>query len=178
MAAALAAPSGDSEETAERVCKAVFAAMTYENGATTVSTTAAAALALGRGVCQDYAYVMLALCHVLRLPARYVSGHLLGQGGTHAWTEVIVPRDGQAEAVAFDRAMAAAPTAAMSPSPPAATTPTSPPPPAPTSAPPRAASPPSAASASCPPPDPAPGMRTTGNCMTSSQCRTTSEAFM
>jgi transglutaminase-like putative cysteine protease len=102
MAAALAAPSGDSEETAERVCKAVFAAMTYENGATTVSTTAAAALALGRGVCQDYAHVMLALCHILRLPARYVSGHLLGQGGTHAWTEVIVPRDGQAEAVAFD----------------------------------------------------------------------------
>jgi transglutaminase-like putative cysteine protease len=76
--------------------------MTYENGATTVSTTAAAALALGRGVCQDYAHVMLALCHVLRLPARYVSGHLLGQGGTHAWTEVIVPRAGQAEAVAFD----------------------------------------------------------------------------
>jgi len=102
MAAALAALSGDSEEAAERVCKAIFAAMTYENGATTVSTTAAAALALGRGVCQDYSHVMLALCHVLRLPARYVSGHLLGQGGTHAWTEVIVPRDGQAEAVAFD----------------------------------------------------------------------------
>ena len=101
MAAALAAPSGDSEETAERVCKAVFAAITYETGATTVSTTAAAALALA-GRCQDYAHVMPALCHVLRLPARHVSGHLLGQGGTHAWTEVIVPRDGQAEAVAFD----------------------------------------------------------------------------
>jgi transglutaminase-like putative cysteine protease len=102
MAAGLAAPSGDFEETAERICAAVFAAMTYENGVTTVSTTAAAALALGRGVCQDYAHVMLALCHVLRLPARYVSGHLVGQGGTHAWTEVIVPRAGQAEAVAFD----------------------------------------------------------------------------
>jgi transglutaminase-like putative cysteine protease len=102
MAAGLAAPSGDSWETAERTCAAVFAAMTYENGATTVSTSAAEALALGRGVCQDYAHVMLALCHVLRLPARYVSGHLVGQGGTHAWTEVIVPRAGQAEAVAFD----------------------------------------------------------------------------
>ena len=102
MAVGLAAPSGDGEETAERICAAVFAAMTYENGATTVSTSAAEALALGRGVCQDYAHVMLALCHVLRLPARYVSGHLVGQGGTHAWTEVIVPRAGQAEAVAFD----------------------------------------------------------------------------
>jgi transglutaminase-like putative cysteine protease len=102
LAAGLAAPSGDPEETAERVCAAVFAAMTYENDVTTVSTTAAEALALGRGVCQDYAHVMLALCHLLRQPARYVSGHLLGQGGTHAWTEVLVPRAGQAEVVAFD----------------------------------------------------------------------------
>ena len=45
---------------------------------------------------------MLALCHVLRLPARYVSGHLLGQGGTHAWVEVIVARGDHAEAVALD----------------------------------------------------------------------------
>ena len=102
LAAGLAAPSGDPEETAERVCAAVFAAMTYRNDVTTVSTKAAEALALGQGVCQDYAHVMLALCRTLRLPARYVSGHLLGQGGTHAWTEVIVPRAGQAEAVAFD----------------------------------------------------------------------------
>jgi transglutaminase-like putative cysteine protease len=102
LAAGLTASSGDPEETAERVCAAVFAAMTYENDVTTVSTTAAEALALGQGVCQDYAHVMLALCHILRLPARYVSGHLLGQGGTHAWTEVIVPRAGQAEVVAFD----------------------------------------------------------------------------
>ncbi len=102
LAAGLAAPSGDPEETAERVCAAVFAAMTYGNDVTSVSTTAAEALALGRGVCQDYAHVMLALCHIMRLPARYVSGHLLGQGGTHAWTEVIVPRAGQAEVVAFD----------------------------------------------------------------------------
>ena len=46
--------------------------------------------------------MMLALCHLVRLPARYVSGHLVGQGGTHAWVEVIVPRAGHAEAVAFD----------------------------------------------------------------------------
>ncbi len=69
---------------------------------TSVTTTAAAALAAGYGVCQDFAHVMLALCHLVGLPARYVSGHLLGQGGTHAWVEVIVPRAGQAEAVAFD----------------------------------------------------------------------------
>ena len=104
MAAGLAPQRGasDPEETAERICNAVSAAITYEFGPTSVSTTAAEALDLGRGVCQDYAHVMLALCHLLRLPARYVSGHLLGQGGTHAWVEVIVPRDGDAEAIAFD----------------------------------------------------------------------------
>jgi transglutaminase-like putative cysteine protease len=106
--AADAAPQGarpgesEPEEIAERLCAAVFAAMDYEHGVTSVTTTAAEALAAGRGVCQDYAHVMLALCHVLALPARYVSGHLLGQGGTHAWVEVIVPRAGHAEAIAFD----------------------------------------------------------------------------
>ncbi len=92
----------DPEEVAERICAAVFAAISYEYGVTSVTTTAAGALAGGRGVCQDFAHVMLALCHLLELPARYVSGHLLGQGGTHAWVEVIVPRAGHAEAVAFD----------------------------------------------------------------------------
>jgi transglutaminase-like putative cysteine protease len=91
-----------AEETGELVNAAVSAAMSYSGDVTTVETTAAEAAAGGRGVCQDYAHVMLAVCHVLGLPARYVSGHLLGQGGTHAWVEVIVPHGGQAEAVAFD----------------------------------------------------------------------------
>ena len=109
MAADIVRPPGrpgkappNPEETAERICAAVFEAITYEFGITKVTTTAAEALAGGRGVCQDFAHVMLALCHLLRLPARYVSGHLLGQGGTHAWVEVIVPRADHAEALAFD----------------------------------------------------------------------------
>jgi transglutaminase-like putative cysteine protease len=93
---------GDPEEIAERICAVVSKAITYEYGVTTVTTTAAEALAAGRGVCQDFAHAMLALCHLVQLPARYVSGHLLGQGGTHAWVEVIVPRADHAEAVAFD----------------------------------------------------------------------------
>ncbi len=79
----------------------VYQSMTYRFGVTGVRTTAAEALALGAGVCQDYAHVMLALCRVCRLPARYVSGHLLGQGGTHAWVEVVLPtRDGTGDAIA------------------------------------------------------------------------------
>jgi transglutaminase-like putative cysteine protease len=91
-----------AEETAALVSAAVSREISYCDGATTVQTTAAEAAAGGRGVCQDFAHVMLAVCHVLELPARYVSGHLLGQGGTHAWVEVIVPRGEHAEAVAFD----------------------------------------------------------------------------
>ena len=89
-------------ETAERLTSAVHRRMTYEFGITGTRTTAAQALAGGVGVCQDYAHVMLALCHELGLPARYVSGHLLGQGGTHAWVEVLVADRGRVLAVPFD----------------------------------------------------------------------------
>jgi transglutaminase-like putative cysteine protease len=79
----------------------VYQSMTYQHGVTGVRTTAADALALGSGVCQDYAHVMLAVCRACGLPSRYVSGHLLGQGGSHAWVEVVLPtNDGTGEAIA------------------------------------------------------------------------------
>jgi transglutaminase-like putative cysteine protease len=34
---------------------------------------------------------MVTLCRLAGMPARYVSGHLLGEGGSHAWVEVLVP---------------------------------------------------------------------------------------
>jgi|HubBroStandDraft_3_1064219.scaffolds.fasta_scaffold148749_1 transglutaminase-like putative cysteine protease len=108
LSARLADPAGTdpagtgSLEAAERICDGVHAALSYRDGVTTVDTTAAQALAGGAGVCQDFAHVMLAVCHLARLPARYVSGHLLGQGGTHAWVEVVVPDGTAARAVAFD----------------------------------------------------------------------------
>ncbi|MGH7764629.1 MAG: transglutaminase family protein [Candidatus Dormibacteraceae bacterium] len=86
---------------ADRINDWVYQSMTYRLGVTGVRTTAAEALALGAGVCQDFAHVMLALCRVCGLPARYVSGHMLGQGGTHAWVEVVLPTsDGTGEAIA------------------------------------------------------------------------------
>jgi transglutaminase-like putative cysteine protease len=92
----------DRLATAERFCTFVHEAISYAHGVTSVATTAADALAGGRGVCQDSAHVMIALCRAGRLPARYVSGHLLGEGGTHAWVEVIVADAAGARAVAFD----------------------------------------------------------------------------
>jgi transglutaminase-like putative cysteine protease len=90
---------------ADRLCALVHELVRYEYGTTSVSTTAAQALAGGVGVCQDQAHVMLALARAAGIPARYVSGHLVGQGGTHAWVEVLV-REGRhgraARAVAFD----------------------------------------------------------------------------
>ena len=90
---------------AERACSWAHAALTYEYGITGVRTTAAGAVAGGRGVCQDFAHVMVALCRAAGLPARYVSGHLVGEGGSHAWVEVVVAdplRPGRATAMAFD----------------------------------------------------------------------------
>jgi transglutaminase-like putative cysteine protease len=86
---------------ADRINDWVYQSMTYRHGATGVRTTAAEALAIGAGVCQDYSHVMLALTRACGLPSRYVSGHLLGQGGTHAWVEVLLPaHDGTGDAIA------------------------------------------------------------------------------
>jgi len=100
LAAAMA--GADGRATAERFCAYVHEAISYVHGVTAVDTTAAEALAGGRGVCQDAAHVMIALCRAAGLPARYVSGHLLGEGGTHAWVEVIVADAAGARAMAFD----------------------------------------------------------------------------
>jgi transglutaminase-like putative cysteine protease len=92
-------------QLAEAASQWAHRGLSYRHGVTGVHTTAAAALQAGMGVCQDYAHVMLALCRLAGLPARYVSGHLLGEGGTHAWVEVLVPDpagSGEAAAFAFD----------------------------------------------------------------------------
>jgi len=73
----------------------VYRRMSYGFDRTGVHTTAGQALAARHGVCQDYAHLMLALCRLLGIPARYVSGHLVGEGGTHAWVEVLQPIPGQ-----------------------------------------------------------------------------------
>ncbi len=89
---------------AERICAFVHYALPYRKNATHVGTTAAEALAIGAGVCQDHAHLMLAMCRAVGIPARYVSGHMLGEGYTHAWVEVIVadPESDGAVALPFD----------------------------------------------------------------------------
>lgn len=76
---------------------AVAGAIAYEPGVTHAHTTAAEALAEGRGVCQDHAHALIACARAAGFPARYVSGYLFTTAdGTpheaaHAWAELHVP---------------------------------------------------------------------------------------
>ena len=102
-ALAIARESADAGERAERAHRWASTAITYQFGITGYSTPAAMALHLGRGVCQDYAHILLTVLRLLNVPARYVSGHLIGEGAPHAWVEAFVERsDTSVEVIGFD----------------------------------------------------------------------------
>ena len=74
----------------------------YDPGATTVSTSVMKFLEQKRGVCQDYAHLMISCLRSTGLAARYVSGYVLtrptsgrarpvGADASHAWVSVFVP---------------------------------------------------------------------------------------
>ena len=75
---------------------------TYASQSTNINTPALEALQSKRGVCQDFAHILLACLRSLGLPARYVSGYLLtqpppgqprlvGSDASHAWASVYLP---------------------------------------------------------------------------------------
>lgn len=83
----------------------LFSEFEYDPTATTVSTPVAEVFRIRRGVCQDFAHLMLAGLRGLGIPARYVSGYLLtypppggeklqGSDASHAWVSVRVPGHG------------------------------------------------------------------------------------
>jgi transglutaminase-like putative cysteine protease len=67
--------------------------LTYEAKSTHVHTHMNEVLLARRGVCQDFAHLMIGLCRAINIPARYVSGYLATENAsaTHAWTEVFLP---------------------------------------------------------------------------------------
>ena len=78
----------------------LFNAVEYAKESTTVDSPIEDALNSGRGVCQDFAHIMIALLRNLRVPARYVSGYVYvdsshkdrsAEGATHAWVEALLP---------------------------------------------------------------------------------------
>ena len=86
----------------------IHADFEFEPGATTVSTSVDEVLYQRRGVCQDFAHLMLACLRGIGLPARYVSGYLLtdpppgqprlmGTDVSHAWVAAYAPGRGWVE---------------------------------------------------------------------------------
>jgi transglutaminase-like putative cysteine protease len=83
----------------------VFTEFTFDSSATEVTTPLLQVLAEKRGVCQDFAHLMIACMRSRGLPARYVSGYLLttpapgqarliGADASHAWVSVFCPENG------------------------------------------------------------------------------------
>ncbi|MBR7619596.1 transglutaminase family protein [Phenylobacterium sp. 20VBR1] len=78
----------------------IYQSFGYEAGVTDAESPIDLALKAKRGVCQDFAHIMIAICRSWGIPARYVSGYLFTdrKGGdrsdpdaTHAWVEVFLP---------------------------------------------------------------------------------------
>jgi len=78
----------------------VHGAFDYEAGVTGADSPIDHALIEGRGVCQDFAHIMIAVCRGWGVPARYVSGYVFtdreagdrsNPDATHAWVEAYLP---------------------------------------------------------------------------------------
>jgi transglutaminase-like putative cysteine protease len=77
----------------------------YDTGVTGVGTPVMKFFELKRGVCQDFAHLMISCLRSTGLAARYVSGYLLtrpapgkprrvGADASHAWVSLFIPEKG------------------------------------------------------------------------------------
>jgi transglutaminase-like putative cysteine protease len=92
----------DLWRAANAVMRFVHGNFKYVPNSTNVNTHMLEVVRERKGVCQDFAHVMLGMCRTLKIPARYVSGYLyngpvdqlLGAQASHAWCEVYLPELG------------------------------------------------------------------------------------
>jgi len=86
--------------TVRELTAEIYQRFEYSPLSTRVDSPIDDALETRRGVCQDFAHIMIALVRGLGIPCRYVSGYLFQQsqdgvrsvdGATHAWVEVLMP---------------------------------------------------------------------------------------
>jgi transglutaminase-like putative cysteine protease len=96
-------PASDTLTALKKLNTVIYGAFDYELGVTQVHSPIAQALTEGRGVCQDFAHIMIAIARSWGVPARYVSGYLYhrrqdkdrsGEDATHAWVEAYLPSFG------------------------------------------------------------------------------------
>ena len=95
----------EPRERAERAHNWASGSITYQYGVTGYTTPAAMALHFQKGVCQDFAHILLALLRLVNVPCRYVSGHMLGEGAPHAWVEALLAdpdSPAEVEVIAYD----------------------------------------------------------------------------
>jgi transglutaminase-like putative cysteine protease len=85
--------TADAWQAALAIMRLVHGNFKYEPHATSVHTHVRDVLRDQRGVCQDFAHVMIGLCRAVKIPALYVSGYLATEttSATHAWVEVLIP---------------------------------------------------------------------------------------
>ncbi len=92
-------------EGASELCAVIHQQFQFDPHATDLSTPVDEVLRLRRGVCQDFAHLMLSCFRSQELPARYVSGYILtapppgqprlqGADASHAWVGVYLPGHG------------------------------------------------------------------------------------
>ena len=90
-------PNDGIVEGVRELCATLARVFVYAPGTTDARSPIEHILETGRGVCQDYAHVMIAIARQWRLPARYVSGYLGAReddpedGQSHAWVEIWIP---------------------------------------------------------------------------------------
>lgn len=95
-------PGRPLTEAAVDLCHRIHADLAFDPDATTVGTPLAQVFAHRRGVCQDFAHMMIACLRAMGLAARYVSGYirtlpppgkekLVGADASHAWAAVFLP---------------------------------------------------------------------------------------
>lgn len=96
-----ATPGMSQGELALRMLHLIAERFAYARGHTTSASTTEEILRHGRGVCQDFTHVMIAMARLLGIPARYVSGlvqpdadRFRGYTQTHAWCELLFPMAG------------------------------------------------------------------------------------
>jgi transglutaminase-like putative cysteine protease len=93
----------DPLTTLRMLNRTIYAQFAYEPQTTRVDSPIDDALRARAGVCQDFAHIMIALCHSIGVPARYVSGYIAPSdsahdrsavNATHAWVEAWLPECG------------------------------------------------------------------------------------
>lgn len=86
-------------DVASEIMSRIYSDCKYTPGATKIGDTPAAVLRMRKGVCQDFAHLMIACMRCFGIPCRYISGYLrtypppgrqklVGCDATHAWCSV------------------------------------------------------------------------------------------